>query len=153
MSNKRCDDQYFRQPLYQFAQLLAKAFARNVGTGEAGGTHEPPSFLADQLTYLNQGSGLCPPHYYSALPDFQTFQHSCLLSLGYISQHLEPNLHGLAERASVAASYLHLPSKSHRGIAKIFAQVNSLQKNIVKNVIRTQKEFFSYCSYVYTNRA
>ena len=52
----------------------------------------------------------------------------------------------------MAASYLHLPSKSHRGIAKIFAQVNSLQKIIVKTVIRCQKDFFSYYSYPYTNR-
>ena len=44
------------------------------------------------------------------------------------------------------------PSKSHRGIAKIFAQVNSLQKISVKSAIRTYKEFFSHCSYVYTNR-
>ena len=45
------------------------------------------------------------------------------------------------------------PSKSHRGIGKIFAQVNSLQKIIVKTAIRTQKDFFSYYSYPYTNRA
>ena len=44
------------------------------------------------------------------------------------------------------------PSKSHRGIAKIFAQVNSLQKIIAKSAIRTQKDFFKHCSYVYTTR-
>jgi len=52
----------------------------------------------------------------------------------------------------MAASCLHLPSKSHRGIAKIFAQVNSLQKIIAKTAIRSQKDFFSYYSYPYTNR-
>ena len=113
----------------------------------------PLQFLKGQLT-LNQPRGkIMPSHYYSALPDFQTFRHSYLLIRRYISRRLEPNLRGLAERAGMAASYLHLPSKSHRGIAKIFAQVNSLQKIIAKSVIRTQKEFFSYCSYGYTTRA
>jgi hypothetical protein len=65
---------------------------------------------------------------------------------------LDPNLLGLAERASLAASYLHLPSKSHRGIAKKFVQVNSLHQINAKNVIRIQKEFFSYSSYLYTYR-
>ena len=53
----------------------------------------------------------------------------------------------------MAASCLHLPSKSHRGIAKNFAQVNSLQKIIAKTVIRIKKDFSKHCSYVYTNRA
>ena len=89
-----------------------------------------------------------PPTLLVVLLDFQTFRQPCLLSRGYISQPLEPKLHGLAARAGMAASYLHLPSKSHRGIAKIFAQVNSLQKIIVKTVIRTQNEFFLYSSYL-----
>jgi hypothetical protein len=87
-----------------------------------------------------------------APPDFQTFRHSSLLSRGYKYQRLEPNLHVLAERARMAASCLHLPSKSHCGIAKNFAQANSLQKINVKTVIRIQKDFFMYYSYVYTNR-
>ena len=48
---------------------------------------------------------------------------------------------GLAEWARMAASYLHLPSKSHRGIAKIFALVNSLQKIIVKLSSESKKTF------------
>ena len=62
-----------------------------------------------------------PPTFLVALSDFLTFRRSDLLSGRYKSERLEPNLHGLAERAGMAASCLHLPSKSHRGIAKIFA--------------------------------
>jgi hypothetical protein len=65
---------------------------------------------------------------------------------------LDTNLHGLAERASMAASYLHLPSKSHRGIANFLVQVNSLHEINAKTVIRTQKEFFYHCSYPFTYR-
>jgi hypothetical protein len=61
-----------------------------------------------------------PPTLLLTPPDFQTFQHPSLLSRGYISQLLDPNLHGLAERASMAASYLHLPSKGNHWIAKMF---------------------------------
>jgi hypothetical protein len=49
----------------------------------------------------------------------------------------------------MAASCLHLPSKSHRGIEKIFAQVNSLLKIIAKMSSEPRK---SFSSYVYTNR-
>ena len=84
--------------------------------------------------------------------NFQTFRHPSILSRGYKSQRLEPNLYVLAERASMAASCLHLPSKSHRGIAKYFVQVNSLLQINAKTVIRTQKEFFSYYRYVFTYR-
>ena len=62
-----------------------------------------------------------PPTFLVALPDSQTFRRPGLLSGRYKSQRLEPNLHELAERAGMAASCLHLPSKSHRGIAKIFS--------------------------------
>ena len=62
-----------------------------------------------------------PPTFLVALPDFQTFRRPSLLSGRYKSQRLEPNLHELAERAGMAASCLHLPSKSHHGIAKIFS--------------------------------
>ena len=93
-----------------------------------------------------------PPTLLQAPPHFQTFQHPSLLSRVYKSERLDLNLYALAERASMAASCLHLPSKSHRGIAKIFAQVNSLQKISVKTVVRIQKDFFLYYSYPYTNR-
>ena len=100
---------------------------------EAGGRGAqilaPPLLLATHDFWL--------PRYNSSPLDFQTFLHPCLLSRGYKSQRLDLNLHGLAERASMAASYLHLPSKSHRGIAKKFVQVNSLHQINVKNAIRT----------------
>ena len=118
------------------------------GTSETGGQRggtSPPVFERSVDLKSTKGEDYALHIITRPPPDFQTFRHSCLLIRGYISRRLEHNLHGLAERASMAASYLHLPSKSHRGIAKIFAQVNSLQKIIVKNVIRTQKEFFSYC--------
>jgi hypothetical protein len=52
----------------------------------------------------------------------------------------------------MAASYLQLPSKSHRGIAKNFVQVNSLHQINVKAGIRTQKDFFMHSSYLFTYR-
>ena len=146
MSAKRCDDQCFCQPLYQFSQLLLLLKHKGVGTEEAGGTQESLGFFADGLTLSQPEEQIMPPTLLLVPPDFQTFRHSYLLSCGYKSQLLDPNLYVLAERAGMAASYLHLPSKSHRGIAKIFVQVNSLHQINVKNVIRTQKEFFSYCS-------
>jgi hypothetical protein len=52
----------------------------------------------------------------------------------------------------MAAGYLHLPSKSHRGIAKFFVQVNSLHQINIKTGIRTQKDFFMHSSYLFTYR-
>ena len=125
---------------------------RDVGNRRGRWGAGPSHFFANQIPYLKKGSRLCPQYYCSPPLDFQTFRHLYLFSHGYRSQPCELKSSCLAEWARMAASYLHLPSKSHRGIAKIFAQVNSLQKIIAKTAIRSQKDFFSYYSYPYTNR-
>ena len=52
----------------------------------------------------------------------------------------------------MAASYLHLPSKSHCGIAKFFVQLNSLHQINIKTGIRMQKDFFMHSSHLFTYR-
>ena len=99
-------------------------FARDVGTCEGRWGTRLSQFLAIQLTLSQPRGRIMPPTLLLVPPDFQTFRHPSLLSRGYISQHLDPNLHGLAERASMAASCLHLPSKSHRSNKKSLIQLN-----------------------------
>ena len=115
--------------------------SRDVGTRAGTGGSMPLQFLVNQLTLNQPGGRLSPPRYYLSPPYFQTFRHPWLLSRGYIFRRLDPNLLGLAERASLAASYLHLPSKSHRGIAKKFVQVNSLHQINIKQASEPRKTF------------
>ena len=58
--------------------LLPSTYSRTA-TSDPGGLPPPPSqFLAYQLTLFRPSGGrLWPPHYFSPLPDFQTFLRPC----------------------------------------------------------------------------
>ena len=144
----------FLTPIFTCPQSWDQAIEKCQGRrkwGSRGGAW-PLQFLKDQLT-LNQLRGKImsstlqlAPFTFSNLPTlFFALSWVNILTLGtefFMFGRKGWNGHAL----------LVEPSKSHCGIAKIFAQVNSLQKIIVKNAIRTQKEFFAHCSYVYTTR-
>ena len=84
----------------------------------------PIHFLADHLTLSQPGGQIVPPRLLLGPLDYQTFRRPSLLSCGYKSRRLDLNLSGLAERASLAASCLHQPSKSHRSNKKSLIQLN-----------------------------
>ena len=62
---------------------------------------------------------------------------------------LGPQILMVGRWAGMAASCLHQPSKSHRGIAKKNVQVNSLHQINIKTGIRTMKDFFKHSTYLH----
>ena len=99
------------------------------GEGQRGRT--PLQFLEDRLTLNQSGVRLCPPHKTTLPPRFPNLLTAQFALSWVIILTLGTAIFMFGRKGWDGHALLVEPSKSHRGIAKIFAQVNSLQKIIV----------------------